>query len=139
MKDRIRKKIAKNTDLKEDLDKIDSAYITTFDSFALSVLKKYHYLLNIKKDIEITDDSIVTIKKKEILDELFEEEYDNLTDNFDNLIKKYCVKNDTNLRNLILSCANKLEGFIDKDKYLNNLLNNFFTDTNINTYIKEYR
>ena len=37
MKDRIRKKIKKNENLKEELNLIDSAYITTFDSFALSI------------------------------------------------------------------------------------------------------
>ena len=47
MKDRIRKKIAKNPDMKEELNLLNSSYITTFDSFALSVVKKYHYLLNI--------------------------------------------------------------------------------------------
>ena len=46
MKDRIRKAIKEN-ELFDQLDKIDSSYITTFDSFSLSVVKKYHYLLNI--------------------------------------------------------------------------------------------
>ena len=39
MKERIRKAI-KKAYLKEQLDYIDSAYITTFDSFALSLVKK---------------------------------------------------------------------------------------------------
>ena len=38
MKDRIRSKIRKVPELKEELDKVDLAYITTFDSFALSVV-----------------------------------------------------------------------------------------------------
>ena len=37
MKDRIRKKISDYPEFKDELDKIDSAYITTFDSFALSI------------------------------------------------------------------------------------------------------
>ena len=40
MKDRIRKSIVKNK-LLSQLNLIDSAYITTFDSFALSLVKKY--------------------------------------------------------------------------------------------------
>ena len=40
MKERIRKKIKKNESLKKQLDLIDSAYITTFDSYALSLVKK---------------------------------------------------------------------------------------------------
>ena len=46
MKDRIRKKISKREEFKSELDLINSAYITTFDSFALSIVKRYHYLLN---------------------------------------------------------------------------------------------
>ena len=38
MKNRIRKEIKKEN-LKEELDLIDSAYITTFDSFALSIVR----------------------------------------------------------------------------------------------------
>ena len=43
MKSRIRDAIIKNN-LDKQLGLLDAAYITTFDSFALSVVKKYHYL-----------------------------------------------------------------------------------------------
>ena len=45
MKERIRKKITDNPKIHDNLDLIDSAYITTFDSFTLSLVKKYHYIL----------------------------------------------------------------------------------------------
>ena len=41
MKERIRKKINEHEELKENLDYLDAAYITTFDSYALSLVKKY--------------------------------------------------------------------------------------------------
>ena len=44
MKERIAQNI-KDEGLIQELDLIDSSYITTFDSFALSMVKKYHYLL----------------------------------------------------------------------------------------------
>ena len=58
MEDRIRSKIKKNKELKEQLNLLDSAYITTFDSFSLSVVKKYHYLINVSPNIGIVDSSI---------------------------------------------------------------------------------
>ena len=64
MKNRIRSAIQKEESLKKQLDYIDSAYITTFDSYALSIVKKYHYLLNLSKNISIVDSSIINIKKK---------------------------------------------------------------------------
>ena len=64
MKERIRKAIKKDNSLKEELDLIDSAYITTFDSYALSIVKKYHTHLNITNNIKITDEVIINLKKK---------------------------------------------------------------------------
>jgi len=52
MKNRIRKKLEK-AGLKEQLEYIDAAYITTFDAYALSIVKKYHTYLNINRDIKI--------------------------------------------------------------------------------------
>ena len=53
MRERIRKKIKKDKSLSNELDLIDSAYITTFDSFALSIAKKYHYLIFLSSYISI--------------------------------------------------------------------------------------
>ena len=44
---RIRNNIKKEPELLDQLNKLDSSYITTFDSYSLSLVKKYHYLLNI--------------------------------------------------------------------------------------------
>ena len=72
MKERIRKAI-KKTNLKEQLDYIDSAYITTFDSFALSVVKKYHTILGLSPHISIMDNSIEILKTNEIIDKIFDD------------------------------------------------------------------
>ena len=42
MKLRIRKEIKKRIELSDELRRIDSSFITTFDSFSLSLVKKYH-------------------------------------------------------------------------------------------------
>ena len=42
MKNRIRMKIIKNN-LTRQLDLIDSAFITTFDSYSLYIVQKYHF------------------------------------------------------------------------------------------------
>ena len=51
MKGRIRESLKKEPNLKHQLDLLDSAYITTFDSYALSVVRKYHYLLKKAKQL----------------------------------------------------------------------------------------
>ena len=70
MKDRIRKKVKNIPELKEELDKIDIAFITTFDAFSLSLVKRYKEYLNISSNIKIIDNSIIALKKKEFLNEI---------------------------------------------------------------------
>ena len=135
MKSRIRENIIKNK-LTRQLDLIDSAYITTFDSFALSLVKKYHYLLNISKDVKIIDSSIITIKKYKILDELFEKKYG--TKSFDNLINDFCTKDDINIKEYIINLSNKLDLLIDKESYLDNYLQDNYNDKYINDLLLEY-
>lgn len=136
MKDRIRKKISGKEELKKELTLLNSSYITTFDSFALSVVKKYHYLLNITDNINITDESIVKIQNKKILDEIFERSYKNIR--FQELIKKYCIKTDKVLKENILSIALKIDGFIDPFGFIYNVYNNFFNENNVDNLLKTY-
>ena len=103
MKERIRKKIKKEPSLSSQLELIDSAYITTFDSYSLSVLKKYHYLLNLPKNIGITDSTLVQIKKEEILDNIFEELYEEKNEKFEEFISTFCTKDDKEIRNYLLN------------------------------------
>lgn len=139
MKDRIRKKIAKNPEMKEELNLLNSSYITTFDSFALSVVKKYHYLLNISSDIGITDESIVRIEQKKILDQIFEDFYEKENEDFINLVNTYCVKNDKKLREIILKICNKIDSYINKNEYITFIKEKLFSDENINNIIEEYK
>ena len=137
MKDRIRKKISGKEELKKELTLLNSSYITTFDSFALSVVKKYHYLLNITDNINITDESIVKIQNKKILDLIFERSYKNIR--FQELIKKYCIKTDKVLKENILSIALKIDGFIDPFGFIDNVYNNFFNENNVDNLLKTYK
>ena len=139
MKDRIRKKIDKLPEFKDELTLLSSAYITTFDSFALSVVKKYHYLLNISSNIAITDESIVKLEQKKILDNIFEELYKEKNENFINLIKKYCVKNDKSLKTNILSLCNKISDYIDRDEFIDDVINNFYEESNVNNLLTKYK
>lgn len=138
MKDRIRKKISKRVEFKNELDLINSAYITTFDSFALSIVKKYHYLLNISSNINITDESIVQICKNQILDETFEELYSIEDVEFLKFIKERTIKSDKLIRENILKLGNVIEGYINRNDFYDYVLNKFYSDENINDLLNEY-
>ena len=138
MKERIRKKIKENEDLKEELNLIDSAYITTFDSFALSVLKKYHYILNISPNVSIIDESIINIQKNKYIDEIFEEYYKNNNEKFIKLIETFCIKDDDSIKKAILDISKKIDLKTDKEKYIKEYINNNYNIEKINKDIKEY-
>ena len=138
MKERIRKKIKKEPTLIEELNKIDSAYITTFDSYALSIVKKYHYLLGIGKNISIINDSIVRLKKEEFLNEVFEEFYEKKDSSFLKLMDDFCTKDDAEIKKTILTINQKLDMIVHKDEYLKNYLDTYYTKQFIDKKIKEY-
>ena len=138
MKERIRKKIKKNESLKKQLDIIDSAYITTFDSYALSLVKKYYYLLNISPNIGIIDASIINIKKENYLDEIFEKLYEEKNPLFEKLIKDFCIKDDKEIKRYIIELNNKIDLKLNKEDYIDNYIENYFKEETINKNIEKY-
>ena len=99
MKSRIRKSIIKEN-LMDELILLDSSYITTFDSYALSLVKKYSYILNITSDISVVDENIITILKYKELDSIFESMYGD--SEFDTIVKDFCLKDDLSLKQDII-------------------------------------
>ena len=138
MKERIRKKISENNDLKDNLDYLENAYITTFDSYTLSLVKKYHYLLNISSNVSIISDSVINIIKKDYMDEIFNELYNEENPLFQKLLKDLTVKNDTEIKASILDIIKKIDLISNKNEFLNNYIDNYLNDEQINKYIEEY-
>ncbi len=121
MKDRIKKNLKKEG-LMEEYNLIDSSYITTFDSFSLTVVKKYHYLMDISKNINVLDDSVLLIKQKEVLKNIFEELYAEEDEDFIHLINDFCMKDDDNVSKLILDLSSKLDLISDTQSFLDSYL-----------------
>ena len=92
MKIRIRDEIKNYPELKEQLVRIDSAYITTFDAFSLSLVKKYSYLLNVSKDLSIIDNAIIKLEKIKRLDKIFDDLYEKDNSLFLKLINDFTLK-----------------------------------------------
>ncbi|MBQ2873162.1 MAG: UvrD-helicase domain-containing protein [Bacilli bacterium] len=135
MKSRIRDAIIKNG-IDSQLALLDSAYITTFDSYALSVVKKYHYLLNISNNVSIIDSNVILIYKYKVIDKIFESMYGN--DLFNKLVEDFCLKDDKSLKQHIISLSDKLDLLIDKEEYLNTYLDKFYNDDYITSIIDSY-
>jgi len=136
MKNRIRKILTQNK--LKDAEIVDSAYITTFDSFANSIVKKYNYLLGMSKDFTIIDSIVVTTEIKKILDDILEEEYKNKEEKFTNFINHLCYKKDDTLRDSLIKCYRSLQNIINRKEFLNTYLDKYYTDSFIEQKLDEY-
>ena len=138
MKERIKKKIKLHDEIKDELKLIDSADITNFDAYTLALVKKYHYILNLDANLSIIDSSIINNMKNIYLNEIFDHKYIENNEKFNNLITSFCNKNDKELKKIILNLDSKLELLSNKEKYLTNYINNYYSPNNLNNLFNEY-
>ncbi len=145
MKTRIRKVILKNENgvltedrRKDQLNKIDGAYIMTFDAYALALVKKYHIMLNVDSDINIIQGDILGIKQEEILDEIFESRYAKGDPKFLNMVGAFCVKDDSNIRDWVKSIYRSVKKNYDVNSVLDNY-SQYFTEQWANTLLSKYK
>ena len=93
MKERIRKTLTKEG--LEEANECDTADICTFDSFAFSLVKKYHFHLGLPADVGIIDENIIGVRVHTLINDIFNRYYlkgDNEV--FNNMIEKYCLTDD---------------------------------------------
>ena len=90
--------------LQRQLTLLSRANITTMHSFCLDVIKNYFYTIDLDPSFRIGDETEATLMKNEIIEELFEEYYENDNEEFKNLIEAYSgSKDDEKLKEMILS------------------------------------
>ena len=138
MKDRIRKTIRETPGLEREASLVDSSYITTFDSFSLSLVKKYHTELNVTNQISITDEVFIEQIKHQILDEIMDQHYYSPSEDFLQLIHDFCLKDDKELKEAILNIYQKIELKYNKTEYLKNYFENEMTEEFIDSIICQY-
>ena len=114
MRERVSKAIEKkleenqaNEHLQKQLLLLSGADITTIDSFCKDVLISYAHLVNLDSNIKVIDPSENEVLAKEVMQELFEELYENNDDSFLRLVDWYAKKNtDEGLLQLLLNVNN---------------------------------
>lgn len=141
MKQRIRDKIKEEAKNNPALDKeialVEQATITTFDSYSLSLVKKYHYLLGIPKDVSIIDSVLLEQKEKEYLKEIFLNSYQN--EKFLKVLDTFTVKDDNKIFTSVLNIYHQLDVLNKKQEYLDQYLENFYKKEWIEKNIEIYQ
>lgn len=141
MKTRIKNKlielVEKDSSYKEEIDLLEEAMITTYDSLALYIVKKYHYLLGIDRNISVVDKLDLNIKAKEIISDIFEEYY--LSNNaFKEMIDTYTVKDDNKIIEYVMNFYNKVDIMGNPIGYLDNYFNNYYSEEYFKNIEKDY-
>ena len=138
MKDRIVAALRKDN-LFSLADQIEGSNVTTFDAYALSLVKKYSYFFSLPKDISIIDENIIKIKQYEYLDKIFNRKYEENDLNFIKLLKDFVVKNDQPIKDYIISILDLSDLKVDKEAFLKNKCQEVFDDAYIEMLLNKVR
>ncbi|MGN1412657.1 MAG: helicase-exonuclease AddAB subunit AddA [Anaerovoracaceae bacterium] len=88
--------------LKQQMNKLSQAQISTFHAFALEVIRKYFYLIDVEPNFKICDDAQQTLLKADAMDQLLEEQYEEDDPAFLHFLDCYSGdRNDDKFRQLI--------------------------------------
>ncbi len=133
MKERIRNRIIKgisegNDALFPQLNLLESAQISTFDSFSMAVVKKYGYLLNIDSDIQIGDAVELKKLKDDLLDTFINEKHVSQDAAFIDFVKRYSLRDGRAIRLMLDQLTENLLQRPDFESVLKNDLEAFHTD-----------
>lgn len=103
----ISKALEKNPNsknLQKQLTLLSRANITTIHSFCLDVIKNYFYTIDLDPSFRIADETEITLMKNEIIEDIFEELYEEDNEYFKGLVEAYSTaKDDEKLKDIILN------------------------------------
>lgn len=137
MKERIYKKLKENG-LEEEANYTLNSDITTFDAYALSLVKKYAHLLGVDKNIGICDSILVKKEKEAFINDLFSKYYEEKNETFFKFLIHQNYKDDTSLIKGIIDLSFSLDLLSDPINYLNNYVNNYYSDNHILKVVDNY-
>ncbi len=127
MKARVRKELLKANQL--DLaSQIDTAFIMTFDAYALYLVKKYSHYLGLSSSIGVYEETLYGIERKVTLNQLFDEEYELKRPEFLSLIKQFVINQDNTMKAFILRIDQKADLLVDKLAYYRDYIHQYFKE-----------
>lgn len=113
-----RKPNSKN--LQKQLTLLNRANITTMHSFCLDVIKNNYHRIDLDPSFRIGDQTEGVLIKNEVIEELFEDKYDEEDTEFTNIVEAFSsYKNDNNLKDLVLDLYNFTMSGPWPEKWLN--------------------
>ena len=132
----IYKKIEENPEdenLQKQVILLNKASISTIHSFCLDVIKNNFYEIDVSANTRIADDSEILLLQQEVIDDLFEEKYEEEDSNFIKLIKTYTKYNqDEVLKDLILRVYSYIQASPFPEEWLEEQIGKLNIEDNTN-------
>ena len=105
---------------------LNKASICTIDSFCLDVIRNNFFEIDISPNFRIGDTPEMELLKQEVLEELFEEKYEEQNADFQKLIKTYTsYRDDTPLKDIVLKIFTYISSSPYPKQWLNQAIEKF--------------
>ena len=140
MKERIKAKVKdayekdkKNNHLKDQLQLVDSAMITTMDSFYGSIVKDNFEKLGIDKNFNVLSNEEEKILKKRVIDDVLEDSFDNVC-GFKEMLDFFGGYGLDKVKNIIFKIHSFLDTLPFKEDFISKSIGNYSVN---NSYYKD--
>ena len=116
-----------NENLQRQITLLNKASICTIDSFCLEVVRNNFYEIeNISPNFRIADTTEIELLKQEVIEDIFEKNYEEENQDFALLINTYTsYKDDTPLKDLVLKIYNYIQSNPFPEKWLHEKIEMF--------------
>ena len=116
-----------NENLQRQITLLNKASICTIDSFCLEVVRNNFYEIeNISPNFRISDTTEIELLKQEVIEDIFEKNYEEENQDFTLLINTYTsYKDDTPLKDLVLKIYNYIQSNPFPEKWLHEKIEMF--------------
>ena len=112
--------------LQRQLMLINKANISTIHSFCLNVIRNNFFEIGISNNFRVADSTEIEIMKQEVIEDIFDDEYESQNKDFTTLLEKYASYNDdSKLKELILRIYEFIQSDPFPDKWLQNAVESY--------------
>lgn len=105
--------------LKKQLDLLPAANISTFHAFALEVIRRYFYIIDVEPNFKICDESQQTILRGQAMDQLLEEKFEEGSAAFYDFMNKFSGdRNNEKVREMIEKAFDTIQSLPEPYEWL---------------------
>lgn len=139
MKERVRNALddiitnhPENEHIQKQINLINTAQITTIDSFCSFVVRENFEKIDLDPDYKIGDEGEIELLKADVLDEIITNRYEEAEPEFMKFIEQYkASKADDSVTNLIMELYTASESHVNPEKWVKSCIDNYIVSDEI--------